>query len=44
MGWNLVGFHDRDFQEARYTNSGPYLTMRFKFDQMSLQGLGLGRR
>jgi uncharacterized repeat protein (TIGR01451 family) len=44
IGWNLVGFHDRDFEDARYTRSGPYVTMRFKFDQLSLQGLGLGRR
>jgi hypothetical protein len=44
LGWNLVGFHDRDFAEARYTNSGPYVNMRIKFDQTSLQGLGLGRQ
>jgi hypothetical protein len=44
VGWNLVGFHDRDFEEARYTRSGPYVTMRLKFDQLSLQQLGLGRR
>jgi uncharacterized repeat protein (TIGR01451 family) len=44
VGWNLAGFHDRDFEEARYTRSGPYVTMRFKFDQLSLQSLGLGRR
>jgi uncharacterized repeat protein (TIGR01451 family) len=44
IGWNLVGFHDRDFEDARYTRNGPYVTMRFKFDQLSLQGLGLGRR
>ncbi|HMJ93181.1 MAG TPA: hypothetical protein VK472_03680 [Allosphingosinicella sp.] len=43
LGWNLVGFHDRDFAEARYTNSGPYVNMRIKFDQTSLQGLGLGQ-
>lgn len=43
LGWNVVGFHDRDFSESRYTRSGPYVTMRIKFDQMSLQGLGLGR-
>ncbi|MFN3389736.1 MAG: hypothetical protein ACK40O_12490, partial [Allosphingosinicella sp.] len=42
VGWNLVGFHDRDFSDSRYTRSGPYVTMRMKFDQMSLQGLGLG--
>ncbi|MGA9580420.1 MAG: hypothetical protein WBR13_00440, partial [Allosphingosinicella sp.] len=44
VGWNVAGFHDRDFEEARYTRSGPYVTMRFKFDQMSLQSLGLGGR
>jgi uncharacterized repeat protein (TIGR01451 family) len=44
VGWNLVGFHDRDFEEARYTRSGPYVTLRFKFDQLSLQSLGLGGR
>ncbi len=44
VGWNLVGFHDRDFEEARYTRSGPYVTMRFKFDQLSLESLGIGRR
>jgi hypothetical protein len=43
-GWNVVGFHDRDFQEDRYTRDGPYVTMRVKFDQMSLAALGLGRR
>jgi uncharacterized repeat protein (TIGR01451 family) len=44
VGWNLAGFHDRDFEEARYTRSGPYVTMRFKFDQLTLQSLGLGSR
>jgi hypothetical protein len=44
LGWNMVGFHDRDFSEERYTRSGPYVTMRLKFDQFSLAGLGLGRR
>jgi uncharacterized repeat protein (TIGR01451 family) len=44
IGWNVVGFHDRDFSEDRYTRSGPYVTMRLKFDQLSLAGLGLGRR
>jgi hypothetical protein len=42
IGWNVAGFHDRDFEEARYTRSGPYVTMRFKFDQLTLQSLGLG--
>jgi hypothetical protein len=44
VGWNIAGFHDRDFEEARYTRSGPYVTMRLKFDQLSLQSLGLGER
>jgi uncharacterized repeat protein (TIGR01451 family) len=43
IGWNVVGFHDRDFQEDRYTRSGPYVTMRLKFDQLNLAALGLGR-
>ncbi len=44
IGWNLAGFRDRDFEEARYTRSGPYVTMRFKFDQLSLESLGIARR
>jgi uncharacterized repeat protein (TIGR01451 family) len=44
IGWNVAGFHDRDFEEARYTRSGPYVTMRLKFDQLSLESLGIGRR
>jgi len=44
VGWNVVGFRDRDFAEDRYTRSGPFVTMRLKFDQFSLAGLGLGRR
>lgn len=35
-GYNLRGFHDRDFDEARYTRQGPFVTMRMKFDQLSL--------
>jgi hypothetical protein len=44
IGWNVVGFHDRDFEDARYTRSGPYVTMRFKFDQSTLAGLGITGR
>jgi hypothetical protein len=43
-GWNIKGYRDRDFDDARYTRSGPYVTMRVKFDQLSLQAIGLGRR
>ncbi|HEY6814162.1 MAG TPA: hypothetical protein VI168_01360 [Croceibacterium sp.] len=44
VGWNVVGFRDRDFEETRYTRSGPYVQMRIKFDQLSLRELGLGGR
>jgi hypothetical protein len=33
LGYNLRGFSDRDFAAAHYTEQGPYLTLRFKFDQ-----------
>ncbi|WP_158681632.1 OmpA family protein [Microbulbifer pacificus] len=33
LGWNVQGFRDRDFEAARYTAQGPYLQLRFKFDQ-----------
>ena len=39
VGWNLVGFRDRDFQQAAYTQDGPYITTRFKFDQLTLAPL-----
>jgi uncharacterized repeat protein (TIGR01451 family) len=38
MGYNVVGFEDRDFEEARYTRSGPFITLKLKFDQTSLAG------
>jgi hypothetical protein len=44
VGYNVVGFEDRDFQESRYTRSGPYVTLRLKFDQDSFSSLGLGRK
>jgi uncharacterized repeat protein (TIGR01451 family) len=43
LGYNVVGYSDRDFEDNRYTRSGPYVTLRLKFDQNSLAGLGLGR-
>jgi hypothetical protein len=33
IGYNVTGFRDRDFEEARYTRQGPYVTMRLKFDR-----------
>ena len=44
IGYNVTGFRDRDFDDARYTRSGPFVTVRLKFDQTTFQGLGLGRR
>ena len=41
VGYNLSGFRDDDFSGAEYTGEGPYLKLRFKFDQNSV---GLGRR
>ena len=33
IGYNVIGFRDADFDAARYTAQGPWLKMRFKFDQ-----------
>ncbi len=44
IGYNVTGFRDRDFDDARYTRSGPFVTLRLKFDQTTFQGMGLGRR
>lgn len=37
LGYNLVGFTDRDFSAADYTSQGPFLRFRFKFDQNSVK-------
>lgn len=41
LGYNIKGFRDDDFTEANYTQKGPYITLRLKFDQSSL---GLTRK
>lgn len=33
FGYNLRGFDDQDFAAAHYTAQGPFLKLRFKFDQ-----------
>ena len=38
FGYNIVGFEDRDFEDSRYTRSGPFVTLKMKFDQESLAG------
>lgn len=40
LGYNFRGFTDRDFDAARYTAAGPYLQLRFKFDQNSFSRKG----
>lgn len=42
FGYNVKGFHDRDFEDARYLRQGPYVTLRLKFDQLSVASLGSG--
>lgn len=44
VGYNVLGFHDADYAAARYTRSGPFVTLKLKFDQTSFAGMGLGRR
>jgi uncharacterized repeat protein (TIGR01451 family) len=38
VGYNVIGFADRDFEDSRYTRSGPFITLKLKFDQNSLAG------
>jgi len=37
LGYNIVGFHDKDFSAANYTAQGPFVQFRFKFDQNSVK-------
>ncbi len=37
LGYNIAGFHDGDFAEARYTAQGPYLRVSIKADQETLK-------
>jgi hypothetical protein len=39
IGYNFAGYRDRDFEAARYSRNGAYVTMRLKFDQTSFAGL-----
>jgi uncharacterized repeat protein (TIGR01451 family) len=41
VGYNVLGFEDRDFEDSRYTRSGPFVTFKLKFDQTTFEGLGL---
>jgi hypothetical protein len=37
LGYNLVGFKDRDFSAANFTAQGPFVQFRVKFDQNSVK-------
>ncbi|HSH14268.1 MAG TPA: hypothetical protein VLA15_10975, partial [Desulfurivibrionaceae bacterium] len=37
VGYNLVGFTDRDFSAADFTAQGPFIKFRFKFDQTTVR-------
>ncbi|MGD8376694.1 MAG: hypothetical protein PVF68_11185 [Acidobacteriota bacterium] len=38
-GYNVTGFDDAGFREASESETGPYLAVRFKFDEASLAAL-----
>jgi hypothetical protein len=35
LGYNFLGFRDRDFEAANYTAQGFYIQLRIKFDQLT---------
>ena len=37
LGYNVIGFSDKDFSASNYTAQGPYMRFRFKFDQNSVK-------
>ena len=37
LGYNLTGFNDKDFSQAEFTARGPFIRLRFKFDQNSVR-------
>lgn len=41
LGYNVLGFEDRDFEESRYTRDGPYIQLDLKLDQTTFKDLGL---
>ena len=43
LGYNVLGFHDSDFTEARYTAQGPFLRLTVKADQYTLQKISGNR-
>ncbi len=43
LGYNFLGFDDKDFEQARYTAAGPFLRFSIKADQRLLKNIA-GRR
>lgn len=43
VGYNVEGFRDADFADARSTDKGLYASVRIKFDADTFSFLGLGR-
>ncbi|MCH8116703.1 MAG: OmpA family protein [Proteobacteria bacterium] len=39
LGYNIAGFHDSDFAQARYTAQGPYLRFAIKANQRLLKDI-----
>ncbi len=39
VGYNVVGFSDRDFDAAGFTGAGPFIRCRIKFDQQTAKEL-----
>ncbi|MGI9236426.1 MAG: OmpA family protein [Woeseiaceae bacterium] len=39
LGYNVLGFDDKDFEQARYTAAGPYLRFSVKADQRLLKAI-----
>ena len=39
LGYNFIGFDDKDFEQARYTAAGPFLRFSIKADQRSLKAI-----
>jgi uncharacterized repeat protein (TIGR01451 family) len=39
FGYNFTGFHDPDFSMLGYTDRGPFVQFRMKFDKDSLRGM-----
>lgn len=38
LGYNAIGFWDKDFSKTRYTSQGAFLKFRMKFDQETFRG------